>query len=117
MLEIYAPERFRNLLQGGTLSRSKWLPPDQARRLRNLQDSYFFVSGSPSFFRHLWGGGINMDMMAVLMSVGYRVKYFRGRHGSWQPVHHHKVGGATTAAAWVELGDAFGKPSMEAILS
>ena len=58
------------LLQGGTLSGAEWLPPNQARRLRNLQDSCFFVSGSPSFVRQLWGGGINRDRMVVFMSVG-----------------------------------------------
>ena len=75
------------------------------------------MSGSPSFVRQLWGGGINRDRTAVLMSVGYRVIKFRGRHGSWRLVHHHRVGGVTTAAAWAEIGAAFGNPSMEAILS
>ena len=75
------------------------------------------MSGSPSFVRQLRGGGINRDTKAVLMSVGSIVRKFRGRHGYWQLVHHHRVGGVTTAAAWVGLGDSFGNPPMEAILS
>ena len=51
------------------------------------------------------------------MSVVYRFKNFRGRNWSWRLVHYHRVGGATTAAAWVGLGAAFGKPYMETILS
>ena len=81
VLKIYAPARFMKLLQGGTLSGAEWLPPNQARRLSNLQDSWFFMSGSPSFSRQLWGGGINRDMTAVLMSVESRVRNFRVRHG------------------------------------
>ena len=46
-----------------------------------------------------------------------RVIIFRGRHGSWRLAHHHRVEGVNTAAAWVGLGDAFGNPSMESILS
>ena len=34
-----------------------------------------------------------MYRMAVLMSVGSRVRNFRVRHGSWLLVHHHRVGG------------------------
>ena len=75
------------------------------------------MSDSPSFVRQLWGGGINRDRTTLLMSVGYRVRKSRGRHGYWQLVHHHRVEGATTAAAWVGLGAAFGNPFMEAILS
>ena len=56
-------------------------------------------------------------MMAVLMSVGSRVRNFRVRHGYCKPVHHHMVGGVTTDAAWVGPGAAFGNPSMEAILN
>ena len=51
------------------------------------------------------------------MSVGYIFKKFRGIHGSCLLVHHHRVGGVTTSAAWVGLGAAFGNPSREAILS
>ena len=105
------------LLQGGTLSGAEWLPPNQARRLSNLQDSWFFMSGSPSFSRQLWGGGINRDRTSVLMFVESRVRKFRGRHGSCQLVHHHRVGRETTPSVWVGLGSAFGNPSMEAILS
>ena len=75
------------------------------------------MSGIPSFVIQLWVGGINRDRTAVLISVGSRVRNFRGRHGSWRLVHHHMMGGVTTAAAWVGLGVDFGKPSMEAILS
>ena len=32
-------------------------------------------------------------------------------------MHHHRVEVVTTAAAWVGIGDDFGKPSMETILS
>ena len=81
--KVYAPERFSKFLQGGTLIGYEWLTPHQARRLRNLQDSSFFVPGIPSFSRQLWGGGINRDSAAVLMSVGSRVRKFRGRHRSW----------------------------------
>ena len=56
-------------------------------------------------------------MTAVLISVGYRVRNFRGRNGSWKLVHHHRVGRVNTVAAWVGLGDAFGNPYIEAILS
>ena len=49
VLKIYAPASFRNLLQGGKLSWYEWLPPNQAMRLSNLQDSWFLVSCSPSF--------------------------------------------------------------------
>ena len=93
MLQIYASKMFRKFLQGGTLSGTEWLLPNQVRRLRNLQDSCFFVSGSPSFVRHLWVGGINRGRTAVLMSVGSRVRNFRGRHGSCRLVHCHRVGG------------------------
>ena len=82
VLKIYAPARFMKLLQGGKLIGAEWLPPNQASRIRNLQYSWFFVSGSPGFSRHLWGGGIDRDRKAVLMSVGYRVINFSGRHGS-----------------------------------
>ena len=58
-----------------------------------------------------------MYMTAVLMSVGSRVIKSRVIYRSWLLVHHHIVGGATTAAAWVGLGAYFGKPSMESILS
>ena len=117
VLKFYALIRFRKFLQDGTLSGYEWLPPNQARRLSNLQDSYFFVSGSPSFSRKLWRGGINRDSTAMLMSVASRVRNFRGRHGYWKLVHQHRVGMVTTAAAWVGLGAAFGNLSMEAILS
>ena len=50
------------------------------------------------------------------MYLGYRVRNFRVRHGSWQQVHHHMVGGVNTAAAWERLGGDFGDLSMEAIL-
>ena len=32
-------------------------------------------------------------------------------------MNHHRVRGVTTAAAWVGLGEAFGSPSIETILS
>ena len=51
------------------------------------------------------------------MSVGSRARKFRGRYGSWQLVHQHRVGGVTTASAWVGLGANFGNRSMEAMLS
>ena len=51
-----------------------------------------------------------------MISVESRVRNFRGRHGSWKLVHHHRVGTVATAAAWVGLWAAFGKPSMEVIL-
>ena len=41
VLEIYAPERFRKFLQGGTLGGAEWLPTNQARRISNLQYSCF----------------------------------------------------------------------------
>ena len=83
------------------MNRDEWLPPNQARRLSNLPDYCFLVSGSPSFARQLWGGGINRDRMAVLMSAESRVRNFRVRHGYWQLVNHHRVGGVTTTEAWV----------------
>ena len=55
--------------------------------------------------------------MEVLMSVGSRVIYFGGRHESWRLVHHHRVGGVTTSAAWAWIGAAFGNLSMDTILS
>ena len=116
VLQIYPPEMFRKLLQGGKLSGAKWLPPNQARRIRNLQDSCFCVLFSTSFVRQLWGGGISRDRMSVLMYVGSRVRNFRVRYGSWRLVHHYRVGGATTNAAWVVIWAAFGNPSMEDIL-
>ena len=82
VLQIHAPVRFRKFLQGGTLSRAEWLPPNQSMRLRNLQDTCFFVSGSPIFVRQLWVGVINRDMMSVLISVESRFIKSRGRHGS-----------------------------------
>ena len=104
VLKIYALEIFRNFLQGGILSADEWLPPNQARRLNNLQDSCFFGLWKSSFVRNLWGGGINKDMMTVLMSLGSRVRKFRERYGSCQIVHHHRVG-------------PFGNSSIEAILT
>ena len=56
-------------------------------------------------------------MMSVLISVDSRFIKFRRRHGSWQLVHHCRVVGVTTAAAWVGIWTDFGKLSMEAILS
>ena len=50
------------------------------------------------------------------MSVGSRVRNFMVIHGSWQLVHHHRVGGVTTTAVLVGLGAAFANLSMEAIL-
>ena len=58
-----------------------------------------------------------MDRTSVLMSLGYRIRNFRGIHGSWWLIHHHRVGRVTNDAAWVRIGSAFGNPSMEAILS
>ena len=104
MLQINTPERFMKFLQGGILIGNEWLPPNQARRIINLQDTCFFVSGSPSFVRKLWGGGINKDMMTVLMSLGSRVRKFRERYGTCQIVDHHRVG-------------PFGNSSIEAILT
>ena len=54
--------------------------------------------------------------MEVLIYGGYRIRDFRGRHGSWRILHHHRVGGVTTSAAYVELWVHFGTLSMEAIL-
>ena len=65
VLQIHVHVRFSKVLQGGTLSGTEWLPPNEVRRLRNLQDSWVFVSGSPSYVSHLWGGGINRYMTAV----------------------------------------------------
>ena len=62
-------------------------------------------------------GGINRDRMFVLISIGSRVRNFRRRNWSWHLLFHHRVGGATTTAAWVGLGAAFGKPYMETIMS
>ena len=42
VLQIHAPVRFMKFLQGGTLSRAEWLPPNQSMRLSNLQDTCFF---------------------------------------------------------------------------
>ena len=112
MLKFCAPSSFRKFLQGGTLIGAGWLPPNQAIRLSNLQYSWGFVSGSPSFVRQLWGGVINRYRTEFLMSVGYRFIKFSGRHGSWQLVHHHRVGGVTTSSALVRIGAAFGKPSV-----
>ena len=117
VLKIYAPVSFGKFLQGGTLSGAEWLPPNQARRLSNLKYSWGFLYDDPSFVRHVWGGGINRYGTEVLMSVGSRVRNFRGIHGSWLLVHQHRMGVVTTAVAWVGLGDDFGNPSMEAILS
>ena len=55
------------------------------------------VSGSTSFVRQLWGGGINSDRTAVLMSVGYRVIHFR--NGSWILVNPDRVGGVNNDAS------------------
>ena len=99
------------------LSGAEWLPPNQERRTRNLQHSCFCVSGSPSFVRQIWGRVINRDRTAVLMSVGSRVRNFRVINGPWRLVHHHRVGVLTTVAAWMGLGEDFGNPYMEAILS
>ena len=41
VFNIYSPARFMKCIQGGTLSGTEWLPPKQARRLRNLQYSCF----------------------------------------------------------------------------
>ena len=116
VLDFVAPSRFRKFLHGGTVSGTEWLPPNQERRLINLQYYCFFVSGNPSFVRQLWGGGISRDRTAFLMCVGLRFRNFRGIHGSWKLVHHHRVGKVTTAALWVGLGDAIGDRSMEDIL-
>ena len=94
VLKIYALEIFRNFLQGGRLSADEWLPPNQARRLNNLQDSCFFGLWKSSFVRNLWGGGINRYRTSVLMSVGSRVRNFTRRNGSWRLMHHHWVGGS-----------------------
>ena len=64
------------------LSWAKRVPPNQARRLRNLQYSSFCVSGSPCFVTQLWGGCIIRYSMAVLVPVGSNVINFRGIHGS-----------------------------------
>ena len=117
VLKFYSPIRFRKFLQDGTLSGDEWLPPNQARRLSNLQHSSFWgleVQVFPDSYGEL---GINRYSMAVLMSVAYRVRNFKGRHGYWRLVHHHRVGVVTIAAAWVGLGAAFGNLYMEAILS
>ena len=76
-----------------------------------------FLSGSTSFYRQLWGGGINSDSTSVLMSVGSRVISSRRIHGSCQLVYHHRVGVVTTAEVWVGIGAAFWNPSIESILS
>ena len=55
VLKIYAPARFMKLLQGGTLSGAEWLPPNQARRLSNLQDSWFFYVWQSKFFQTVMG--------------------------------------------------------------
>ena len=51
------------------------------------------------------------------MYVGSIVINFRVINGYWRIVHHHRVGGVTTAAAWVGLGDSFGNLPMETMLS
>ena len=76
----------------------------------------FFLSGSPSFVRQLWGGGINRYRTEVLMYVGSRVRNLRGRQRYWRLKNHHRLRGVTTAAVWVGLREDFGKPSLEAIL-
>ena len=75
------------------------------------------MSDSTSFSRQLWGGVNNRDRLVLLMSVGYRIRNFRGIHGSWRLGHHNRVEGVTTSAAWLGLWAAFGGPSMEAVLS
>ena len=75
------------------------------------------MPGNLSFFGQVWGGGINNYRTSVLISRGYRFRYFRKRHGPWILVRHHRVGRVTTAASWVKLGVDFGNPSMEVILS
>ena len=45
LLQIHPPEIFRKLLQVDTLSVAEWLPPNQARRIINLQNTSLFVSG------------------------------------------------------------------------
>ena len=81
VLQIHAPLRFRKFVQRGPLSGYEWLRTNQARRISHLQYSLFFLSGSPSVFRQLCGGGINRDRMAVLMSVGYILRKFSGNTG------------------------------------
>ena len=75
------------------------------------------MSGSPNFVRQLWGVVINRDRKSVLMSVVSRVINFRVIHGFWKLVYHHRLGGVTTNSACVGIGEAFGNPSMEAIMS
>ena len=58
-----------------------------------------------------------MDRKAVLMSVESRVRKFRGIHRSWKLLHHNRMGGVNTDAAWVGIVAAFGNPYIEVILS
>ena len=58
-----------------------------------------------------------MYRTALLMYVGSIFRNFRGRHGSWRLVHHHRVGKVTTTEVWVWLGVSFRNLSMETILS
>ena len=71
VLKIHAHEKFRKFLQGVTVIVAGWLPPRQARKLKILQDTWGFATGSLCFVKQVWGGGINRDMKEVLMSVGY----------------------------------------------
>ena len=75
------------------------------------------MSDSKSFVKRLCEGGINRDRTELLMSLGSIVINFRVINGYWRIVHHHRVGGVTTAAAWVGLGDSFGNLPMETMLS
>ena len=112
MLQIHTPEKFSKFLQGGTISVAECLTTNQVRRIINLQDSWVFLLVSPIFVRQLWGGSINRDRMKVLMSARSRVRNFRGKHGSWRILYHHRMGGVATTTEWVRLGVAFGNPSM-----
>ena len=77
----------------------------------------FFVSGNKISVRQVWGGVTKRDIKTVLIYGGYMVRSSRVIHGSWRLVHHHSVGGVTTAIEWVGIGASLGNLSMEYILS
>ena len=61
VLKIQASEKLRKLLQGGTLSGSEWLPPNQGRRLNNLQDT-FFVSVNTIILSDRYGEEVSIGI-------------------------------------------------------
>ena len=116
MVRIHDLERFRMLLQGGTLGGSEWILPNQLGKVVYLQDTWVFVAFKAVFFRQVWIVVFNTARTAMFMYGGLRDRDFVILHRFWIHVHHHRVGGVTTSASWVVLGVDLGNPSIEDIL-